>query len=173
MFSSEFMEEMTIEMLQHMSFLETWNLIPPEKVPPEEIIFGNKFVFSVKSDNGQPIRKARFVQLGNKDKTSTKEETTSTVASIRTIYIQIIEFLHDPSSEAYIRNWDFTNAYGTAKRMRPVYLKQHRLFMVEGKEEWIMELDKGLQGGKPAGRGFQMYSKNVLVNHNKFKQCPL
>jgi hypothetical protein len=130
----------------------------------------SKFVYSIKNNNGKPERRARLVERGDRDLTSTKEETTSTVATPKTVNIMIVEYLNDNGPETYIRNWDFTSAYQATPRFGLHFLKQHRLYKVEGKEDWVYQLNNCLNGAKGAGRGFQLYAHGLLMNEMNFNR---
>jgi hypothetical protein len=164
-FRKEWKQEMDCEMLNHFVLHKTGTLVPPEEVEEGMLIFDTKFSFGMKIGRlNEIVRKARWVWRGSKDKESTKEETTSSTAKPITVLILVMEFLDDSSLEAYLDHWDETAAYLSAPRMTEAYVRQHPMYRVQGKEGHLWMLNKGLYGGRPSGRGFQIFSHGLLVS---------
>jgi transposase InsO family protein len=127
----------------------TWTLV---ERPPDTNIVGNRWVFRVKRDNVGKINKLKarlvaqgFSQIPGIDFTETYSPTIR-FTSIRFILALASHY------DMELRQIDVKGAYLNGKLEELVYMRQPEGFVIEGKEDFVCKLNKGVYGLKQSGR---------------------
>ena len=145
----------------------TWTL---EKLPEGRKAIGNKWIFKIKHNADGTINryKARLVAQGFSQKPGIDyKETYSPVArftSIRTVLAIANEL------DLHLHQMDVQTAFLNGDLQEEIYMCQPEGFVVEGKEDYVCKLKKGLYGLKQASRCW-FYTMDVLLRKIGFTQC--
>ena len=133
--------------------MEVFKLVPKSEVPAGRKVLKGKWVLTVKRDKtGKPTRfKARYVLCGYEQIVGHDyNRTTSPTARIESFRL----LLHITTSLDWdMQQFDVKQAFlhGVLDPDEVQYMVQPEGFEVEGKEDWVWRVEKGLHGMHQAG----------------------
>ena len=145
-------KEAQIDHLNTLNDMETYHLI---ERPKNAHILRGRWVFDTKVDGVNPklVKKlrARFCAKGFTQKEGVDfYETFSPTAKLKTL--KILLTILASNGNMVSEQWDVSAAYLHADLDCNIYMEQPEGFEIEGKENYVIKLDKALFGLKQSGR---------------------
>lgn len=134
--------------------MEVWELVPREKVPPDQKIFKGRPVFTIKRDECGNITRFKtrhvlqgFTMVQGRD----YEKTTSPTARVESwrILLHMAATLGWDAMQVDVKT-AFLN--GVLPEEERIFMQQPKHFEEKGKEDWICKLRRPIYGMKQAGR---------------------
>ena len=148
----------------------TFSLIKKSDMPKYAKLLKHKWVYKDKKDDDGVVNgaKARLTAMGCGQREGLDyNETYASTMNIRTFRAALAIFNLDPSLQ--MLHWDVSNAYLHAKLKEDIYITQPTGHELPGKDGYVYKLDKSLYGLKQAGREWQHYLRDILVNDCGFE----
>ena len=151
-------------------------------IHPKDAIAGipvNKsdFRYRLKTDaDGEPLpngegHKARLVLLGHRvDRVAEQIEPEDTYASVATYASLRIIMAIACQNGWEIEHYDVTGAFVNVPPKRTIYMEQPPRLKLQGKENWIIQLDKCLYGDPESGNSWANHVVELMTNFG-FTTC--
>ena len=143
----------------------TFALIKKSEMPKYSKLLKHKWVYKDKKNDDGVVNgaKARLTAMGCGQREGLDyNETYASTMNIRTFRAALAIYNLDPTLQ--MLHWDVSNAYLHATLKEDIYITQPTGHQIQGKDDYVYKLVKSLYGLKQAGREWQHYLRNILVD---------
>jgi hypothetical protein len=148
----------------------TFKMVKKSDVPKYAKLLKHKWVYKDKKDDDGVVNgaKARLTAMGCGQREGLDyNETYASTMNIRTFRCALALFNLDPTLQ--MLHWDVSNAYLHARLKEKIYMTQPTGHEIPNTQNCVYKLEKSLYGLKQAGREWQQYLRDILINDCDFE----